>query len=138
MRTLIVGAGKIGLNLIGYLSSTLEERTVYDLTVIEVKKEHCKEVSDRFDATIFLGDGSESEILEAAEASKADLLVASTDSDQVNMTIVRRGKQDFHIPRVVAVANSPENRGLLTKAGADRVVCPIALAIKDFEGILSR
>src|SRR5881409_135365 len=54
MRTLIVGAGRIGMHLIGYLSSNEENK----LTVIEKKRERCKEVSDKFDAVILNEDGS--------------------------------------------------------------------------------
>jgi len=132
MRTLIVGAGRIGMHLIGYLSSNEENK----LTVIEKKRERCKEVSDKFDAVILNEDGSKPDIMKQADASQADLLLAATDDDRVNIAVARNAKKDFGIPRVVAVANSPRNKIRLVEAGADVVICPVDLALRDFESIL--
>ncbi len=134
MRTLIVGAGRIGMHLIGYLSSTDENK----LTVIEKKKERCREVSNKFDAVILNEDGSKTEILKEADASQADLMLVATDDDRANITITRNAKRDFGVPRVVAVANSPKNKVRLKEAGADVVICPVDLALRDFENVLSK
>src|SRR2546425_7116303 len=98
MRTLIVGAGRIGMHLIGYLSSSDENQ----LTVIEKKGERCKDVSDKYDAIILNEDGSKLDILKKADASQADLLLAATDDDRVNL-VTTRAKKEFGIPRVIAV-----------------------------------
>jgi trk/ktr system potassium uptake protein len=134
MRTLIVGAGRIGMHLIGYLSSNEENK----LTVIEKKKERCKEVSNKFDAVILNADGSNPEIMKEADASQADLLLAATDDDRVNIAIARNAKKDFGVPRVIAVANSPKSKLKLVEAGADVIICPVDLALRDFESILMR
>ncbi len=133
MRTLIVGAGRIGLHLVRHLSSSEDNR----LTVIEKKKERCKEISDKFDATIINGDATNPETLKAAEASNADLLIVATDDDRVNVATVKAGKKDFAIPKIVAVANSPKSKGKLKDAGADEVLCPVDLALHDLENVLS-
>lgn len=132
MRTLIVGAGRIGMHLIGYLSSNEENK----LTVIEKKKERCKEISNRFDAVILNEDGSKPEIMKQADASLTDLMLVSTDDDRVNIAVTRNAKKDFGVPRVVAVANSPKNKTRLIQAGADVVICPVDLALRDFENVL--
>ncbi len=129
-----MGAGRIGMHLIQYLSSN-EENT---LTVIEKKKERCKEVSNKFDATIINEDGSNPEIMRKADASQADLMVVATDDDRVNISATRQAKKDFGVPRVVSVANSPKNKERLKEAGADVVICPVELALRDFENVLSK
>lgn len=129
-----MGAGRIGMHLIQYLSSN-EENT---LTVIEKKKERCKEVSNKFDATIINEDGSNPEIMKKADASQADLMVVATDDDRVNIAATRQAKKDFGVPRVVSVANSPKNKERLKEAGADVVICPVELALRDFENVLSK
>src|SRR5437660_11923334 len=134
MRTLIVGAGRIGMHLIGYLSSSDENQ----LTVIEKKGERCKDVSDKYDAIILNEDGSKLDILKKADASQADLLLAATDDDRVNLVATRAAKKEFGIPRVIAVANSPKNKERLMQAGADVVICPVDLALRDFENVLSK
>ncbi len=129
-----MGAGRIGMHLIQYLSSN-EENT---LTVIEKKKERCKEVSNKFDATIINEDVSNPEIMKKADASQADLMVVATDDDRVNIAATRQAKKDFGVPRVVSVANSPKNKERLKEAGADVVICPVELALRDFENVLSK
>ncbi len=134
MRTLIVGAGRIGMHLIGYLSSDEQNQ----LTVIEKKKERCREVSDRYAAMILQEDGSKPEVLKSAEASQADLLLVATDDDRANLATVRLAKKEFGVPRVIAVANSPKNKDRLKEAGADVIICPVELALRDFENTLAK
>lgn len=134
LRTLIIGAGRIGMHLISYLSSNDENK----LTVIEKKRELCREVSNHYDAVILQEDGSKPEILKSAEAAQADLLLVATDDDRANISIARQAKKEFGIPRIIAVANSPKNKTRLIQAGADVVICPVDLALRDFENVLSK
>ncbi len=127
-----MGAGRIGMHLIEYLSSNDENK----LTVIEKKKERCREVSNKFDAIILNEDGSKLEIMKKADASQADLMLVATDDDRVNIAVTRNAKNDFGIPRIISVANSPKNKVRLKEAGADVVICPVDLALRDFENVL--
>jgi trk system potassium uptake protein len=120
------------MHLIGYLSANEENK----LTVIEKKKERCKDVSNRFDAVILNEDGSKAEIMKEANASQTDLMLVATDDDRANIAITRTAKKEFGVPRVVAVANSPKNKTRLVQAGADVVICPVDLALRDFENVL--
>jgi trk system potassium uptake protein TrkA len=83
------------------------------------------------------GDVSKPGILEQAKPSEADLFVAATDNDQVNIAITQRAKTEYGIPRIVSVANSPSSRERLQEAGADTVISPIDLALKDLENTFS-
>jgi len=133
LRVLIVGAGRIGAHLLRFLSSNGDNH----VTVIEKNEEACREVSDHSDATILKADVSKAGILEEANASQADLILAVTDDDRTNLSLTRRAKQDFGIPRVVAVANSPRNKHRFKQAGADVVICPVDLALRDLENVVS-
>jgi trk system potassium uptake protein TrkA len=131
---LIIGAGRIGMHLIQYLSSSDENR----LTVIEKKQERCKEASTNSDATILNADGSKPDVLKLAEASQADIVIVTTDDDRANLAATRQAKKEFGVPRIIAVANSPKNKERLREAGADMVICPADLALKDLENMLER
>lgn len=120
------------MHLIEYMSSNDENK----LTVIEKKKERCREVSNNFDAVILNEDGSKPDIMQKADASQADLVLVATDDDRVNIAVTRNAKRDFGVPRIVAVANSPKNKVRLREAGADVVICPVDLALRDFESVL--
>ncbi len=134
MRVLIVGAGRIGMHLIQYLSNSEDNQ----LTVIEKKRERCKEVSEVSDATILNDDGSKPEILKKAEASQADLVLVATSDDRANLSITKQCKKDFGAPRIISVANRPTNKKRIGDAGADIVICPVELALRDFENLLAR
>ena len=122
------------MHLVKYLSASDENQ----LTVIEKKQERCKEVSNVSDATILNEDGSKPEVLRKAEASQADMLLVATSDDRANLAIARQCKQEFGIPRIIAVANSPRNKHRIIDAGADLVICPVELALRDFENLLAR
>jgi len=106
--------------------------------VIEKKPERCREVSNVSDATILNEDGSKPDILKKAEASQTDLLLVATSDDRANITATRHAKNEFGVPRIISVANSPKNKERLTEAGADIVICPVELALRDFENLLAR
>ncbi len=133
MRAIIVGVGRIGMHLVQYLSSSDDNA----LTVIEKNKERCQDVSNRFDAIILNEDASKPEILRKAEASQADLMIIATDDDRVNAATTRHAKKEFAVPRIVTVANSPKSKQRLKDAGADVVICPVELALRDFENVLA-
>jgi trk system potassium uptake protein len=122
------------MHLIRYLSTSDDNQ----LTVIEKNLERCREVSDISDATILNEDGSKPEVLKKAEASQMDLLLVSTRDDRTNLNITRQSKKEFGVPRIITVANSPKNKQRISEAGADIVICPVELALRDFENLLAR
>jgi len=122
------------MHLIRYISMSDDNQ----LTVIEKKPERCREVSNVSDATILNEDGSKPDILKKAEASQTDLLLVATSDDRANITATRHAKKEFGVPRIISVANSPKNKQRLTEAGADIVVCPVELALRDLENLLAQ
>src|SRR5699024_2026212 len=56
-----------------------------DITVIDLQAELLRELSDRFDIGTVTGHGSYPSVLSAAGAERADMLIAVTNSDEVNM-----------------------------------------------------
>jgi len=80
MNIIIVGCGKIGTTL---LSSLVAEG--HDVTVIDNNPNVVSEVTNIYDAIGVCGNGADCEILEEASADKAELVIAATDSDELNM-----------------------------------------------------
>jgi trk system potassium uptake protein TrkA len=119
LRILVIGAGDIGLPIINYLSS-IEHK----VTVIESNEMKCKEISDKTDATIFCGSGSDLEVWKTIKAENLDLLMALTNDDDVNMGAIKIAKEQFGIPFVIARARQPENVSEMKKLGADFAICP--------------
>lgn len=81
MRIVIIGAGEIGFRVAQRLS--LENK---DVVVIDKNSEAIKRVSDHLDVQTILGSGSSPVLLEQAGIQKAELFLAVTDSDEINLT----------------------------------------------------
>lgn len=80
MKIIILGAGQVGSAVAENLSNEKN-----DITVIDLQAELLRELSDRFDIGTVTGHGSYPSVLSAAGAESADMLIAVTNSDEVNM-----------------------------------------------------
>ena len=80
MRIIIVGCGKIGTQLVKSLSA--EE---HDITVIDSDRKVLEEINNIYDVMCVCGNGADSDVLEEANTWQADLFIAVTNSDELNM-----------------------------------------------------
>ena len=80
MKLIIVGAGRTGCSLIGALA-----RKNYDITIIDKRKELVDEVTDRYNVSGVVGSGASKETLYKAGADTADILIALTPVDEINL-----------------------------------------------------
>ncbi|MBQ2759719.1 MAG: Trk system potassium transporter TrkA [Clostridia bacterium] len=80
MKIIIVGCGKIGTALIESLVS--EE---HDIVVIDSDRKVLEEINNIYDVMCVCGNGADSDALEEANSDKADLFIAVTNSDELNM-----------------------------------------------------
>jgi Trk K+ transport system NAD-binding subunit len=119
LRILVIGAGDIGLPIILYLAG-IEHK----VTVIEIDEMKCKKISDKADATIFNGSGSDSEMWKTIKAEQMDVLMALTNNDDVNMEAIKIAKEQYGIPNVIARARQPENIPHMYRLGANLAICP--------------
>ena len=80
MKIIVVGCGKVGVSIIEQLA--IEK---HDVTVIDPKADLVTDISNRFDVMGFVGNGASAATLKEAGASDADLLIAVTDKDEINL-----------------------------------------------------
>lgn len=80
MRIILVGCGKIGVSLIGALVAE-----GHDLVVIDNRREVLDELTNQYDVMCMEGSGADCETLQEAGAAKAELFIAVTGSDELNM-----------------------------------------------------
>ena len=80
MRAVIIGAGKIGYNI----AQTLSQEG-HDVFVIEQDEERQQNVEENLDVQAVLGNGADSRLLESIDIDEADLLIAVTENDELNM-----------------------------------------------------
>jgi len=110
VRVVIVGAGRLGQQVANALSMARNEVTLveHDRALAEKTKESSR-------ARVLYGDAADPSVLESAGALKADVLVALSGEDQVNLVVGLLAKRHFDVPRVVARVNDPENHWLFTE-----------------------
>lgn len=90
-RIVIIGAGIIALNIAKILEINEPDSSV---TIIENNKEIAERAAMQLEkANVLLGDAVESEIMQEAEISKADIVFSVTDSDEINTLVSTLAKK---------------------------------------------
>ena len=97
MKVIICGAGEVGKTLAERLSKENN-----DVTVIDQSQENIREINETLDVNTFIGSGSQPRILETAGAKNTEMLIAVTQSDEVNMIACEVANSQFNIPLKVA------------------------------------
>jgi len=96
MRILIVGAGLVGSTLADRLS-----RDGHDVSLIDSDPARARTVADDLDAQVVEANGATARTLRKAGIEKADLVVATSNSDEVNLLVGLLASSLFHIPRII-------------------------------------
>jgi trk system potassium uptake protein TrkA len=104
MKILILGAGQVGRSAAYHFSR--EEAN--EVTVIDINEEVLRDLQDRLDIRSVAGHASFPRVLEAAGAAEADILVALTNSDEVNMMACEVAYTLFRTPTKIARIRSSE------------------------------
>lgn len=97
MRVIICGAGQVGYSIASYLS-----REENDVTVIDTYAQRISQLNDELDVNGIVGHASNPNILNAAGANEADMIIAVTKSDEVNMVACQVAHSLFSVPRKIA------------------------------------
>ena len=88
MNILIVGLGEVG----SYLAKVLSTEG-HSITVVDPDLQRMRRVADLLDVQAVHGDGSRPDVLDRADAHQADLLLAVSNDDKVNMLTCLFGKR---------------------------------------------
>lgn len=97
MKVIVCGAGQVGFNIAKHLADQQNDVTVIDRSVKLIRK-----ISESLDVQALVGHASDPDMLEKAGAADADLLVAVTLSDEVNMISCQVAHSLFSVPTKIA------------------------------------
>ncbi|MDA1307970.1 MAG: Trk system potassium transporter TrkA [Proteobacteria bacterium] len=103
MKVVICGAGQVGTSIAQHLASENN-----DVTVIDQDASLVQRISETLDVRSIQGLASQPNILEQAGAKDADMLIAVTFSDEVNMVACQVGHSLFNIPTKIARVRQQE------------------------------
>ena len=94
MKIIIVGANQVGSALAETLSNEKN-----DITIVDENSERLHELNDHIDARVVAGPPSHPATLLNAGADDAEMLIAVTDSDEINMVACRVAHTVFKVHR---------------------------------------
>ncbi len=97
MKVIICGAGQVGWQIARHLSSEKN-----DVTVVDNNPELVQRATDTLDVGGITGFASYPDILKRAGARDADMVIAATFSDEVNMVTCQVAHSVFSVPRKIA------------------------------------
>ena len=97
MKVIVCGAGQVGFNIARHLA--LESN---DVTVIDQDPDLIRRVSDTLDANGVVGHASNPDVLEKAGIANADIIIAVTYTDEVNMVACQIAHSLFDVPTKIA------------------------------------
>ena len=120
-RVVLIGGGHVGLSI----AKSLELQTIRTRAkVIEKNRKVAELAANELEKTIVLnGDGLDTRLLEEANVSKSDVILAVTDDDKTNMLAAVRAKT-LGCPRSVALVNDPSLVPLISAMSIDAYINP--------------
>lgn len=104
MRLIIVGAGEVGYHIARRLS---QER--HDIVVVDQSHELIEQLQEELDVLACQGHGADPATLEHAGITQADMLIAVTSSDEINLVACLLARQ-YGVPKRIARINNPDFR----------------------------
>ena len=103
MNIIICGAGRVGFTIAKLLSEQ-----GHSITVIDQSSEDIQKINDTLDVKAIVGKATFPSILEKANASETDMIIAVTRNDEINMLICQIAFSIFEIPKKIARIRSQD------------------------------
>lgn len=117
MRVAIIGAGAVGRSVAKELFAKGHEIVVVDCVPAQSRRESMASM------TWVIGDAAELDTLARAQLDQADIMVAATGDDKVNLVVSLLAKTEFGVPRTVARVSHPSNEWMFdSRWGVDVAV----------------
>ena len=134
LHIIIVGCGKVGRTLTDQLT-----REGHDITIVDRNSQQIQEMTNLFDVMGVVGNGASFSVLQDAGIASADLIIAVTDSDELNLlccTVAKQSANCSAIARVRTPDYSKEVGYLQEKLGLALVINPELEASREMARIL--
>ena len=119
MYIVIIGAGGIGRRL----TEIILKEAKHNIIVIDKNQEKCEEIARKYDAVAINADATQEDTLDESEIKKADVLVATTSDDAVNLMVVSLAKNKG-VKHLVSVVNQEESKPMYIEKNVKMIKSP--------------
>lgn len=131
MYIVIVGGGQTGSRL----AKRLADRG-NNIVVVEKDEKRAHELAAELDVLVIAGNGADIDVLKDAGADKADVLVALTQADEVNLMACELAKK-MGVSRVISRVNDEKHARMFEELGVDVAIGLMSAAVMLFEKAVS-
>ena len=137
MKIIVVGANPVGISLASTLSTDSN-----DVTLVDSDEARLEGLKKGMDIQVVSGRGSHPDVLEQAGVEDADLLIAVSENDELNMVACRVADSLYHTPKKICRVHSTSfirfrdklfgERGI----GVDTPICPEMIVSDNIERLI--
>ena len=103
MNIIICGAGRVGFTIAKLL---IEQN--HSITIIDQSSDDLQKINESLDVKVIVGKATSPAILEKANTNDADMIIAVTKNDEINMLICQIAYTIFKVPKKIARIRSQE------------------------------
>lgn len=128
MYVLVVGGGKVGLNLTRELM-----QKGHEVTLIEQNRRRYTILEPQLEHVVHLGDGTELWVLERAGVARADMVIAVTGDDEDNIIISQVAREKYGRDKIIARCNNIRNMEHFDLLGISPVISSTDLILRLIE-----
>lgn len=114
MYIIIIGCSQVGAKLASLLSQEGN-----DVVIVDKKREAFKKIGQGFNGLTIVGDGFDEEVLKEAGIEQANVFVAVTDNDNINIVAAQVAKKIYNVPRVLVRIYDAEREDLYQQLGLE-------------------
>ena len=133
MYVIIVGAGRIGVSLTRWLL-----RAGHEVALVDRDPARCSAAEDELGSVSVVGDGTEAGVLTKAGVNRADIVVATTNLDDVNLVVCQLAAHQFGVNQTVGLVNISEHERLFDILGVGKVINTTDVILGSIQNSLTR
>lgn len=130
MQVVIIGCGKVGAKFAQVLSEEGNE-----IVIVSNDPKAFKNLPPDFDGVTLTGVPIDQDVLKMAGIENADVLVAVTENDNINIMVCQVAKEIFKVPKVVARIYNPAREHVFHQFGLE-TICPTDITVNVMRAML--
>lgn len=131
MQVIIIGCGKVGAKF----AKVLYEEG-HEVVIVSSDPKSFKNLSNDYDGLTITGVPIDQDVLKMAGIENADVLVAVTEDDNVNIMVCQVAKEIFKVPKVIARIYNPSREQVFHQFGLD-TFCPTDITVNVIRALVA-